>query len=561
MKAVIEKYCLKNAYDFGSVNPKVVLGLVLRENPEFKKDVPSVLKQIEETVKEISKLSKEEIKAKLPKELLQEKKKEVKKGPLKELPNAEDGKVIVRIAPSPSGPLHIGHAYGYSLNYEYARMYKGKFIVRIEDTNPSNIYAPGYEMIEEDSRWLTDDNVDKVVIQSSRLGIYYDHAEKLVKMGKAYVCECDADKFREMKAKGKACLCRDLDKKEQALRYAKMFSGYAEGEAVLRLKTDIKHKNPAMRDFSIMRINEHVHPKTGKEQRVWPLMVLSVALDDHLLGITHVLNGKEHLDNIYKEQMIQEYLGWKHPEHKHWGMINFTGFKLSTSKTRIAIEQGEYEGWDDIRLPTLPALRKRGYQPEAFRKYAIEIGLSLNDKTVAMDEFWKNINSFNKEIVETKANRFFFVDNPIELKVEHAPPEKVSLDLHPDFPDRGQRELLVKGTILISQDDLKKLEEGKVHRLMDYCNFEKKGEKFVFISEELEDFRGAENKGIVMHWLPSESKLKVEVLQQDNEFIKGVGEEAMLNLEEGNIVQLERRYFARLVKKEEGKLTFWYLHK
>jgi glutamyl-tRNA synthetase len=561
MEKVIEKYCLKNAYDFGSVNPKVVLGLVLRENPEFKKDVPSVLKQIEETIKEISKLSKKEIKAKLPKDLLQEKKKEVPKGPLKELPNAKDKKVIVRIAPSPSGPLHIGHAYGYSLNYEYAKMYNGKFIVRIEDTNPSNIYAPGYEMIGEDSRWLTDDNVDKVVIQSSRLGIYYDHAEKLVQMGKAYVCECDADKFREMKAKGKACPCRELGKKEQTLRYAKMFNEYAEGEAVLRLKTDIKHKNPAMRDFPIMRINEHVHPKTGKDSRVWPLMVLSVALDDHLLGTTHVLNGKEHLDNIYKEQMIQDFLGWKHPEHKHWGMINFTGFKLSTSKTRIAIEQGEYEGWDDIRLPTLPALRKRGYQPEAFRKYAIEIGLSLNDKTVLMDEFWKNINSFNKEIVETKANRFFFVDYPVEVRVENAPPEKVSLDLHPDFPKRGQRELLVKGKIIISKLDLNQLEENKIHRLMDYCNFEKQGTKLIFISELLDDYRNSDKKGKIIHWLPAESKLKVEVLQQDNEFIKGVGEEAMLNLEEGNIVQLERRYFARLVKKEEGKLTFWYLHK
>jgi glutamyl-tRNA synthetase len=561
MGGSIEKYCLKNAYDFGSVNPKVVLGLVLRENPELKKDVPKVLKQIEETIKEISKLSKEEIKAKLPKELLKEKKKEVVKGPLKELPNAKQGKVVVRIAPSPSGPLHIGHAYGASLNYEYAKMYDGKFIVRIEDTNPENIYPQAYELIENDAKWLTEDSIDKVVIQSSRLGIYYDNAEKLVNMKKAYVCECDADKFREMKAKGEACPCRELDKKEQLIRYAKMFNGYAEGEAVLRLKTDIKDKNPAMRDFAIMRINEHVHPKTKKEQRVWPLMILSVAIDDHELGVTHVLNGKDHADNAKKETIIMEYLGWKAPEYKHWGRINFEGFTLSTSKTRISIEQGEYEGWDDIRLPTLPALRKRGYQPEAFRKYATEIGLSLNDKTVAIEEFWKNVNSFNKEIVETRANRFFFVDNPTEMKVEHAPPEKVHLDLHPDFPDRGQRELLVNGTMLVSPDDLKKLEENKVHRLMDYCNFEKKGEKFVFISEKLDDYRNAKNKGIIIHWLPVESKLKVEVLQQDNELVKGIGEEAMLDLEEGSIVQLERRYFARLVKKEEGKLTFWYLHK
>ena len=304
MKETVLKYILKNAYDFnGSVNPKVVLGLTLRDNPELKKEVPKVNKLIEETIKEISKLDKKEIKAKLEKlapELLQEKKKAKIEGPLKPLPNAEKNKVVVRIAPSPSGPLHIGHAYGASLNYEYAKMYNGKFIVRIEDTNPENIYPEAYELIEKDSKWLTENNVTEIVVQSSRLGIYYDHAEKLVEMEKAYVCTCDADKFRKIKAKSKACPCRSLEKKEQLLRYAKMFNEYAEGEAVLRLKTDIKHKNPAMRDFAIMRINEHIHPKTGKEQRVWPLMVFSVAIDDHKLGLTHVLNGKDHADNAKK---------------------------------------------------------------------------------------------------------------------------------------------------------------------------------------------------------------------------------------------------------------------
>ena len=493
--------------------------------------------------------------------MLQEKKKEEIKGPLKPLVRAEKGKVVVRIAPSPSGPLHIGHAYGASLNYEYAKMYNGKFIVRIEDTNPENIYPQAYELIEKDARWLSENNISEVIVQSSRLGIYYDHAEKLVNIGKAYVCTCNTDKFREMKAKSKACPCRDLEIKVNQLRYAKMFNEYAEGEAVLRLKTDINHKNPAMRDFAIMRINEHVHPKTRKEQRVWPLMVFSVAIDDHYLGLTHVLNGKDHADNAKKEIMIMNYFYWEPPEYKHWGMINFTGFTLSSSKTRLAIEQGEYTSWEDIRLPFLPALRRRGYQPEAFRKYALEIGLSLNDKTVAIEEFWKNVNSFNKEIVEKKANRYFFVDNPVEVSIENAPAEKVLLDLHPDFPKRGKRELIAKTSILISQEDLKRLNEDSIHRLMDYCNFEIKDGKWIFISEKFEEYKNSEKKGSIIHWLPSETKLKVEVLQEDNSLIKGIGEETMKNLKEGDLVQLERRYFARLDKKEEGKLTFWYLHK
>jgi len=567
MKDIILKHALKNAYDFdGKVNSKVVLGQVLRENPDLKREVPKVLKEIDAIIKaEIKGLSKADAKKKLEKlapELLKEKKEEKPEGPLKALPDAVKGKVVTRIAPSPSGPLHVGHAYGASLNYEYAKMYNGKFIARIEDTNPENIYEPAYDLIEEDANWLSDNNVDKVVVQSSRLGIYYDHAEKLVNMDKAYVCTCDADKWREMKSEKKACPCRDLDKKENQERYAKMFGEYAEGEAVLRLKTDIEHKNPAMRDFSLMRINEHIHPKTGKDSRVWPLMILSVAIDDHDLGVTHVLNGKDHHDNGIKEALIMEYLGWKAPVYKHWGRINFEGFKLSTTKTKLAIEQKEYLGWDDIRLVTLMALKRRGYQAGAFRKYATEIGLSLNDKTVTREEFWKNVNSFNKEIVEPKANRYFFVDQPQKIEIENAPEKIAEIDLHTDFPKRGKRKLPVNGKVHITEDDLKKLGEGVVHRLMDYCNFEIKDNKFIFVSEDYEEYRNTKNKGNIIHWLPACNRVvKVEVLMDNNEIVTGLGEEAMTKLKVGDLVQLERRHFARVDKVSKNKVSLWYLHK
>jgi glutamyl-tRNA synthetase len=567
MKEVILRQVLKNAYDFdGSVNPKVVLGLTLRDNQELKKDVPAVMKEINNVIAEIKGLSKEEIKTKLKEvapELLEKKKEEKKiEGPLKPLPNAEKGKVVVRIAPSPSGPLHIGHAYGYSLNYEYAKMYEGEFIVRIEDTNPENIYTPGYEMIENDSNWLTENNVSKMIIQSSRLGIYYDHAEKLVRMGKAYVCTCDLDKWREMKSKGEACICRDLEIKEQQTRYAKMFNGYAEGEAVLKLKTDIQHKNPAMRDFSIMRINEHVHPKTGKEQRVWPLMVLSVAVDDHEFGITHVMNGKEHADNAAKEKIIMEYFGWNVPEYKHWGKINFEGFKLKTSTTKLKIEQKEYSGWDDIRLPFLPALRRRGYQARAFRKYATEIGLSLTDKKVTMEEFWKNINSFNRELIEDKANRYFFVQDPVKINISGAPKKEVKIDLHPSDEKRGKRTLNVtSNTIYLAEDDTNNLEEKKIHRLMDYCNFIVENGKYKLVSESYEEFKSADNKGMIIHWLPEDNNIVVEVMLDNGETVLGLGEQDMKKLQEEDLVQLERNYYARTDNVEKGKITFYYLHK
>ena len=565
MKEIILKYALKNAFDFqGKVNSKAVLGSVLRENPELKKDVPGLMKEIESAIIEIEKFSPEQIQKKLKQlapELLKDKKPEHSIGPLKPLPNAQKGKVIVRIAPSPSGALHIGHAYGASLNYEYAKMYDGKLILRIEDTNAENIYPPAYQLIEEDANWLTNNSVMEVIIQSSRLGIYYDHAEKLVGLGKAYLCTCPAEQWREMKNKGVACSCRNLASKEQQLRYAKMFNGYAEGEAILRLKTDIQHRNPAMRDFGIMRIVEHIHPKTGKGQRVWPLMIFSVAVDDHLLGITHVLNGKDQADNAAKERLIMDCFGWSYPEYAHWGMINFDGFALSTTETRQAIEEGMYHGWDDIRIPFLPALRRRGYQPGAFHRYATEIGLSLNDKTVSKEEFWKNINAFDKELVEQKANRYFFIDNPIKILIQGLPAQEVELELHPDFPQRGKRILKVQKEVIISTSDFKMLSDGYLHRLMDCGNFALREDGFYYVSELYDDFKNSEKRGHIVHWLPAEEKLNVDVKMDDGTTTFGIGENAMGTLAVGTIVQAERRFFARVDSVTKDKVTLWYLHR
>ena len=545
------------------MNANVVLGMVLKEDPLLKNDVPKVMAEIQKTIKEVEKLTIAQIWEKLKNiapELLQEKEEKKTEGPLKPLPNALRGKVVVRIAPSPSGPLHIGHAYGASLNYEYANMYNGKLLLRIEDTNAENIYPPAYELIERDTKWLTDNHLSQVIVQSSRLGNYYDHAEKLVELGKAYLCTCNADAWRELKNKGIACPCRELSIKEQQQRYAKMFNEYAEGEAVLRLKTDIRDKNPAMRDFGIMRIVEHVHPKTGKEQRVWPLMVFAVAIDDHELGISHVLNGKDHADNALKEKLIMSCLGWPHPEYKHWGRINFEGFTLSTTQTRLAIEEGKYKGWDDIRLPFLPALRRRGYQPGAFRKFAMDIGLSLNDKTVSREEFWKMIHAFNKEIIEPQANRYFFVDDPVKVTIAKAPAKKVELELHPDFPQRGTRSFRTTPEMFLAKSDLKNLSEKKIHRLMDYGNFIVNDKKREFYSEDYEDFKNAPNKGIIIHWLPVGETVDVEVVMDDGSSKEGKGEKTLLNLKVGTIVQLERRFFARLDAKEKNKVIFWYLH-
>lgn len=563
IRELITKYSLQNAIMFdGKCNPGSIVGKIIGECPEAKANMKEVMQVINDIVSKINLLTIEdqrnELKLLAP-ELLDKKKGEKRTG-LKELKEVNSENFVVRIAPSPSGPLHIGHAYGCSLNYEYAKKYKGKLVVRIEDTNPGNIYEPAYDLIKRDCEWLTDNNVDEFYIQSSRLEIYYEYAKKLVDLGKAYVCTCDSDEWRDLKNKGIACPCRELSSDNQNERYVKMFSDYKEGEAVLRLKTDITHKNPAMRDFSLMRINEHIHPRTKDKYRVWPLMVLSVAIDDHLMGITHVLNGKDHADNAKKESLIMGFLGWKPPIYQHWGRINFEGFELSSSKTKIKIEQNEYDSWEDIRLPFLPALRRRGYQAGAFRKFALEIGLSQNDKKVEISEFWKNINTLNKQLIEKDSFRYFLVHESIKIDVRGAPIQDLELDLHPENK-KGGRVFHTNQSFYISKEDYDAIKDMECVRLMDCLNIVKKGDIFEFSSRNYEDFKKVGSK--IIHWLPEEGNVNVEVLMPDKKVISGYGEGSLSEINKGQIIQFERFGFCRFDKFDDTTKTyhFWFAHK
>jgi len=254
--------------------------------------------------------------------------------------------------------------------------------------------------------------------------------------------------------------------------------------------------------------------------------------------------------------------GWQSPIYKHWGRINFEGMKLSSSETKLAIEQKKFSGWDDLRLPFIPALRKRGYQAESIRRFATEIGLSLNDKKVSQEEFWKMINSFNKEIIEPKSNRYFFVNDPVAIKIDGAPNKTINIDFHPDFPKRGKRKISGKEMIYITKHDHKKLAEGKIHRLMDYCNFKIVKGKFKFISEDYEDYKNNKKKGFIIHWLPQEDGLvETTILLNDGNELNGFGEKSLLKLKTGSTIQMERFAFCHLDKKIKNKLIFCYLHK
>lgn len=394
----IKAYVLKNSIAYkGKANPGAVISSLF--NDGLKKDkVKEVMPKIKKIIDKVSKLSLDKQKKEFAKikEIISER--VVREG-LPELPNAEKG-VVMRIAPSPSGPLHLMHAINLSLNYLYVQKYSGKLYVRIEDTNPENIYSKAYDMIEKEAIWLTDKKT-KIIVQSERMETYYKYAKKLIKSGHAYVCTCSGDDFRKNSKLQQDCPCRDFNAKDNLGKWEGMLSkkGFKEGEAVLRFKSSegMKHKNPAMRDFPLARINLAKHPKQKNKYRVWPLMNLAVTVDDIETKMTHIIRGKDHRDNAKRQKMIYEVLGKKYPWSAFTGMTNFIGMKFSTRQMRRDVEEGKKSGWDDPTLPTVASLKKRGYKPIAFRKFAEHTGrLSEVDKTMKKEDLFEMLDKFNK---------------------------------------------------------------------------------------------------------------------------------------------------------------------
>jgi glutamyl-tRNA synthetase len=390
------------------------------------------------------------------------------------------------------------------------------------------------------------------------MSVYYKYAEEVINKGIAYVCTCPAEKFREMKVKGVPCPCRNLKPKENMERWKKMFNEYKEGGAAVRIKTSMTLPNPAMRDWPAFRINDSEHPRQKKKYRVWPLMNFAVSIDDHEMGVTHTVRAKDHMDNEKRQRFLYDQMGWKIAEPVFVGKINFEDMMVKCSKIKPMIMRGDYTGWDDIRLPFLAALKNRGYQPEAFIKYAIDVGVTQNDKKVSKVEFFKALDHFNKEVLEPRSHRYFFVEDPVEVVIEGAPEQDIELDLHPDNR-KGGRKMKANDVFFLAKDDLKKMKDGKLYRLMDCLNFRKEKKKLVFDSLEYEKYK--DRGDAIIHWLPAADDLiEISVSMPDGGEKTGLGEAGMSKLKEGDIIQMERFAFVRLDSKKKSGMVFWFGH-
>ena len=391
----VRAYALKNALVHeGKAMQSPVISSLFNEGLE-KSDMGKYGKKISEIIMEVNSLGLEKQKKEFEKLKNEVSEREVREG-LEELPDAEKG-VVMRFRPSPSGPLHVGHLISNMISSLYVKKYGGKFYVIIDDTDPTTTLKETYENIKKDCDWVFG-NVYKYLNASDRIEIYYKYIKKLIEKNSAYVCTCSSEKFKKFAEQKKDCPCRKLSVKENFERWEKMLdeNGFEQGEAVLRFKSDMKNKNPAMRDFPLARINLENHPLQGNKYRVWPLMNLSVAVDDIELGMTHVIRGKDHRDNAERQKMIFDVFKKKYPFAFFIGRIKFKDLILSKRKITAAIAEGKFEGFDDEKLPTIASLRKRNFKQESFAKFAEQRGITEVDKVMDSKEFFQTLGNFEK---------------------------------------------------------------------------------------------------------------------------------------------------------------------
>jgi glutamyl-tRNA synthetase len=545
------KYALLNAKQYGKASEDAVIKRVIAEIPEAKKEMKLLLEEVKKVVSKVNSLSKEEIEKMISGLNISEIKKEERKELLPELPEAEYGKVVMRLAPFPSGPLHIGNARMVLLNDYYVKRYNGKLILFFDDTIGSEekpIDKDAYDLIKDGLDWLGV-KYHEVLYKSDRLEIYYKYAEELIEMGKAYVCTCSKEEIQKNRRLGIECSCRNRSIEENLSLFKEMLDGkIPEGKAVVRLKTDMKHPNPAFRDRVLLRICEREHPRIGKKYRVWPMLEFSWAIDDYLIGTTHILRGKELVIEDMMEEYIWDIFGWRKAKFIHYGLLRLKeeGAKLSKSKTRKMIERGEIKGWDDPRTWSLQSLRKRGFQPEAIRNFVLKLGLSEADVTLPTEILYAE----NRKIIDKIAKRYFAVLNPIKIKLDYKI-QKISIRYHPDFPELGLREISVDPEeIYIEKEDFEKM-RGKNVALIGMFTI-KLDEISSFVSNEVPQ------EVPKIHWV-STPNVRIKIIMPNGNEKEALAEVSVKELKEGDLVQFYRVGFCRLDDKKT--LTFYFTHK
>ncbi|MBR9679004.1 MAG: glutamate--tRNA ligase [Nanoarchaeota archaeon] len=553
LETVIEKHALKNAIDHdGKANAKAVFPKVISEFPEVKNQVKEVMQKIELILKNVNKLGDGDQKIKLLKidpSMLEKRKPEIKELKLENV----QGKVVMRYAPNPNAGMHIGNARAALLNDFFVKKYGGKFILRYDDTDPKNENKKpnkqAYKQIENDLNWLGVE-ISEIQYASKRLGKYYTIFEELIKKSKAYICTCESEEWKDLRRTGAACTCRSNSIYENKRKWNMMlFGDFKQGTAVARLKTDMKFRDPAQRDWVCFRIvNKPNHPITKNKHTVWPLLDFASAVDDHDFGVTHILRGQDLVISERRQNWLYSYLHWNYPLVITYGHMGVEGAgTFSKSLMSKGITKKKYSGWNDPQLPMITSYARRGFHPESIKKMIIEIGLTGGKINISEDM----LSSYNKKIIDHDAKRYFFVKNHQRHLMKDVNQE-ITVPNHPTNPTLGERKINVKGKVYISKDDVQFLKKTVDCRLIDFANVKlvKKGELKLSTRQEIK------KEMQKIQWVSSGEKC--EVINKEK-VVKGLVEESVLKEKIGTVMQFVRYGFVRLDKKKP--LTFVFAHK
>ena len=572
---------LKNAVEFGGKpNKKAIMGKLMAQREDLRSKAKVVNPILDEVIEEIFALDLAEQERRLLEldpSALEKKEKVKEEKELPDLPNLDKyDKLIMRLAPYPSGALHIGNARMVVLNNEYVNKHDGEVYLFYDDTigSPKSlrdtpkakyVLPEAYGLIKDGLEWLGV-KYTKVFYKSDRLEHYYEYCEKLIKDNMAYVCFCSAGDFKnKYKDQKKPCPHRDQSMDKNLEEWQDMLDGkYEETTAVVRLKTGMDQKDPAVRDNIIMRISEAEHPRVGKKFLVWPMLEFSWAIDDYLIGVTHIIRGADLMKEDFIEYFVWDHFGWKKAEFLHYGRIKFPDMKLSKTDARNNIQKGLYEGWDDPRTWSLQSLEKRGIKPEALKESLLSLGMSMSGITFSTGWLYAR----NKEMIDDVSDRYFFVEDPVLIEIDEVPFEEYIAEplLLPSNPKKGKR--IIKGKvsnkqlkILISKKDADKLKVGQILRLKDLVNIQilsidMKNNKITSYYHSLELNR----EYSIIHWVPEDEKVKVSILNPNGSISTGYGEINLLKIPMNKTIQFERFGFVNPIKLENNELFCYFTH-
>ena len=380
-----------------------------------------------------------------------------------------NGKVHTRFPPEPNGYLHLGHAKSICLNFGVAKEFNGLCNLRFDDTNPTKEDTEYVESIKEDVRWLGGEWGDREFYASNYFDQLYEYAEQLIKMGKAYVDDLSADEIREYRGTltepGKESPYRNRSVEENLDLFRRMRAGeFADGTHVLRAKIDMASPNLVMRDPTLYRIRHATHHRTGDKWCIYPMYDFTHPLSDSIEGITHSLCTLEFVNNRELYNWVLETLNVYHPEQTEFARLNLTYTVLSKRKLIQLVKEGYVKGWDDPRMPTLSALRRRGVPPEALHDFCNRIGMAKSESVVE----YSLLEFCIREYLNAHTARWMAVLNPVRLVIDNYPDDQeevFEMPLHPEDASYGSRKVPFSKVLYIDRDDFRLDPPKKFFRL------------------------------------------------------------------------------------------------